>query len=444
MRGLSRATARNPLPEGAIVVGIGLVLGGVAQYGFLSLATRTLGAAGAAPLATFWALLFIGGPGFFLPLEQEVGRALAARRARGLGGRPVVLRAAGAGALVAALLVLGTGVAAAPIRQHLFHGQATLVWALMAGLVAYCLEHLSRGTLAGNGRFSRYGLLLSSEGVLRVVFCAGLALAGARTAGAYGAAMVGGSFAAVAIAVARGRGLLRPGPHARWAELSSAIGYLLVASVLSQFLLSVGTVAVQLLATPAEHSAASRFLSSRIVAYSPIFLFQAVQFTLLPKLSAFAGTGRWADFRATMRRILLLVGVIGAVSIAGITALGAWVTRLLFGRGLELGSRDFLLLSASCAVFLVAQALSQALVSLSGYSKVALSWLSGAVVFVLVTAAGTQLFLRVETGLLAASIVCSGLMAVLVARLLHRRAVAERGGVDGLQAEGAREVQLVR
>ena len=417
----ARPAGRNPLPHGALSVGVGLVLGGVAQYGFLSVATHALGPDRAAALATFWALVFIAGPGFFLPLEQEVSRALASRHARGLGGRPVVMRAAAAGAGIGALLLLGAGLAAAPLQQHLFHGDITLVWALMAGLGAYFLAHLTRGTLAGNARFGRYGVLLGGEGILRVVFCTGLALLGARTAGPFGAALVVGTFAAVAVALAGQRGLLRPGPHAGWSEISNAIGFLLVASVFTQFLLSVGTVAVQLLASPSQQAAAGRFLSSRIVAYAPIFLFQAIQATLLPKLSALAGTGRYAEFGRSLRQIFLLVAVIGVVAVVGITALGPFGTSILFGGGFELGYLDFFLLSSSCAVFMAAQVLSQALISLSGYARVATGWLCGAVVFVVATLLGTQLFLRVEVALLAAAIVCCAVMATLIVPLLRAR-----------------------
>ena len=38
--------------------------------------------------------MFLAGPGLFLPLEQEISRALAERRARNQGGVPVVRRAA--------------------------------------------------------------------------------------------------------------------------------------------------------------------------------------------------------------------------------------------------------------------------------------------------------------------------------------------------------------
>ena len=80
-----RVSLKNPLPEGTIPVGVGIGISGVAMYGFLSVANHGLNKIDYTHFVTFWALLFIGGPGFFLPLEQEVGRALAARRANHVG-----------------------------------------------------------------------------------------------------------------------------------------------------------------------------------------------------------------------------------------------------------------------------------------------------------------------------------------------------------------------
>ena len=422
MNAAIQRVGRNPLPEGAIAIGVGLVLAGLTQYGFLAVAAHALGPVRYAPLAKFWAALFVCGPGFFLPLEQELGRAIAARRTRGEGGRPLVARAALAGLGLAVCLVLGVTLASGPIGARLFGGETLLVWALIAGLVAFCVQFLARGTLAGNGRFRPYGLLLGSEGLLRVAFCVALGVVGITTAGAYGFALVVGSFVAVAIAVAGRRGLLRPGRPAAWSELSSALGYLLIASVLTQFLLSVGTLAVGLLATPAQQAAAGRFLTSRIVAYVPIFLFQAVQFALLPKLSALAARGHHGEFRIVLGRLLLFVAGLGAISIVGLTALGPFITHLLFGGGFELGHLDFALLAASCTLFMVTQVLSQALISLKAYVRVAAGWIAGATVFVLGTALGSQLFLRVEVGLLAGSVATVVLMAALLVPLLRSRA----------------------
>ena len=53
MSSLAQRVGRNPLPEGTLAVGAGLVLAGVAQYGFLAVSARALGSAHYAPLATF-------------------------------------------------------------------------------------------------------------------------------------------------------------------------------------------------------------------------------------------------------------------------------------------------------------------------------------------------------------------------------------------------------
>jgi O-antigen/teichoic acid export membrane protein len=403
-------------------VALGLIIAGLAQYGFLAIAARALGASRYAPLANFWALLFICGPGLFLPLEQEVGRALSARRVLGQGGRPLVARAALAGGALAMLVSAVTVGASGAISSRLFHGDTLLVWAFVAGLVAYCLEHLTRGTLAGNGRFRPYGALLGVEGVLRVVLCTALALLGAAVAGLFGFSLVVASYVAVFAAVAGRSGLLRPGPPASWRELSRALRYLLVSSVATQFLLSIGTIAVQLLATPSQEAAAGKFLNARVLAYVPIFLLQALQASLLPKLSALATAGRHAEFRRLLAVLLLLVGGVGLAAVVGFAALGPLAGHLLFGGGFELGHLDYALLAASCAGFMLAQVLNQTIVSLSGYPRATAGWVTGTVVFVVATLAGSQLFLRVEVALLLASAATVTVMVVLLLPLLRTRA----------------------
>src|ERR1700726_3248061 len=234
--------------------------------------------------------------------------------------------------------------------------------------------------------------------------------------------MIVASFAAIALATIGRRGLLRPGPPAPWGEITHALGFLLIASVFTQLLLSVGAVAVQLLATPAEQTAAGRFQLSRIVAYVPIFLFQAVQSALLPKLSTLATGGRHREFQALLTRLLLLMAGLGGVAIAGFTFLGPTVTRILFGHGFELSNLDLALLSASCIGFIFTQIFGYVLISLSGYRRVALG---GACVFFVVTAIGSSLFLRVELGLLCGALASSAVMAVLLLPLLRERGAIE-------------------
>ena len=172
-----RLAQRNPLPGGAVTVGVGLLLAGVCTYAFLAIAGHALTALHYSAFASFWALLFVVAPGIFLPLEQELARAISARRARGDGGGPVVRRVALIGGGFLVVLVVAALIGFGPIDSHLLGGDGVLMVALLLGLSAYCAEHIGRGTLSGNGRFGSYGILLGAEGVYRVLFCAALALA---------------------------------------------------------------------------------------------------------------------------------------------------------------------------------------------------------------------------------------------------------------------------
>src|SRR5437762_8017137 len=76
---------RQAIPEGTLPVGIGLLVAGTTSYAFLVLSARGLGPARYATLSALWALVFVAGPGFFIPFEQDVSRAVAARHARHVG-----------------------------------------------------------------------------------------------------------------------------------------------------------------------------------------------------------------------------------------------------------------------------------------------------------------------------------------------------------------------
>ncbi|HLF39831.1 MAG TPA: hypothetical protein VI854_00010, partial [Acidimicrobiia bacterium] len=396
---------KNPLPEGTLSVGAGLIVSGVAAYGFLVITARALGPERYAPLGVLWALMFVAGPGFFLPLEQEVGRALASRRARGLGGGPVIRRATLAGGAVATVLILGTAGAGPAILDHLFDNEILLLAGFMFGLAGYFAEHLVRGTLSGNGRFATYGLVIASEAVLRLVGCLVLAVVGVKTAGPYGVILGVAPFAATALALRRERNLVTPGPDAPWAELSTALGYLLAGSVLAQLLVNSGVLAVQILAEGDQEALAGRFLNGLIIARVPLFMFQAVQAALLPKLASLAGAGLHDDFRAGLKRLLIVVVGIGAVATATASVIGPDVVRILFGKGFELSRVDLAYLAGASAAYMLALALAQALIALSAYPRVVAGWAAGIVTFVVVTATQSGLLPRVERGFLAGSLV---------------------------------------
>jgi O-antigen/teichoic acid export membrane protein len=220
--------------------------------------------------------------------------------------------------------------------------------------------------------------------------------------------------------VSREHNLVEPGPPAPWAALTSNLGYLLAGSVFAAFLINAGPITVQLLATPDEETLAGAFTTSTVIARVPLFLFQAVQASLLPKLAALAGAGKFADFRSGFRRLLTVVIALGAVAVVGAFLIGPLVIRILFGEEYDLGRRNITMLAASSALYMVAISMSQALIALHGHARVAIGWISGTIVFIGVVAAGTELLLRVESGLVAGSAISVAVFALLLHPLIKR------------------------
>ena len=102
----SEKPSRIPLPEGTVPVGIGLFISGFTAYAFFKVGQLALGKEDFKPIVALWFTTFALVPGFFMPVEQELGRALAPRRALGNGGGPVVRRMIPLTAALAAALTV--------------------------------------------------------------------------------------------------------------------------------------------------------------------------------------------------------------------------------------------------------------------------------------------------------------------------------------------------
>lgn len=414
MPSLERLRAANPLPEGTLSVGAGLVVNGIGAYAFLALSARQLGPEEFSPLSVLWALAFLAAPGLFLPLEQEVSRAVASRRARGEGALPVVRHAALIGGGLLAVVVLASVVTSGWLLERLFDDQVLLLAGFVLALVGYCGAHLVRGLLSGNGCFADYAVYFGTEGLLRAGIGVGFLVVGVSAAGWYGLTVGIVPFVALAAALARPRQLLRPGPPSRAGELTTALGALLAASTFTALLLNAGPIAVELLATESESDEAGRFLAGLVIARVPLFLFQAVQASLLPRLALYAGGRHWVELAAALRRLVVAVVALGASATVVAWAIGPEVVRLFFGDEFALGHRDLALLALSSGTFMVAVALGQALIALGSAGRMALGWAAGVVAFAVVTALGDDLYLRVQLGLVAGTAVVAATLAGLV------------------------------
>jgi O-antigen/teichoic acid export membrane protein len=304
--------------------------------------------------------------------------------------------------------------ASAPITDRLFDGHTALLVCFAIALATYAVQHLTRGTLSGNGRFGPYGLLLGIEGLIRLGPAVILWVAGVEEPFYYGLALAIPPVLSSLIALRGQHGLLAPGPDAPYSELSSALGYLLLGSLLAQTLGYAAFLGATVLATSGERDAVADFIVGFFLARIPILLFQAVQAALLPKLAGLAGAGRHDEFIVGLRRLVAVVVGIGIIGVVAGFTLGPWAGGVLFGDKFTLGHQDLALLAAGSGAFILALTLAQALIALMGHARAALAWVIGIAGFVVVTAVGDDLFLRVELGFLAGSVMAACTMGAFL------------------------------
>ena len=102
----------------------------------------------------------------------------------------------------------------------------------------------------------------------------------------------------------------------------------------------------------------TQFAYGVLLARIPLFLFQAVQAALLPRLARLAARGEFVEFRAGLRRLLTLVAAIGVIGTVGALVLGAPIVDLVYGA--DLSGRTMAMLALSSAIYMGAIATSQA------------------------------------------------------------------------------------
>lgn len=433
----------NPLPEGTLPIAAGLIFSGVCAYGFLLLAARALPNSSNLDVLQLWFLTFAFAPGFFLPLEQETARAVSHRRALGQGGFAVIKRSATMGAGICAVLVSLLVIFSKRIADAAFHGNRALSWALVLAVITYAAMHLGRGVLSGSGHFVSYGIALGGDGAVRILICAVLLVVGVTTSGPFGIAV--GLPPAVALLLAfRGRkDVLEEGPPAAWAEVTSNLGWLLLGSVGSAFIVNAGPIVANLLATADDKTVSAAYSvgvdeaiwKSKVAAFNlgvliariPLFLFQAVVAALLPKLARVAAQGDFVEFRSGFRRLIRIVMVVVVVGAVGGYFVGPALLRIFFKA--RLGGDDLALLAIGAGVYMLALAMAQALIALRGHALVALGWLTGVLALIATLPISDDLMRRVEIALIASPVASLAVFAVALWSKLRSGATIDADSV---------------
>lgn len=420
------------LPDGTIPVGIGLALLGVGSYAHLAFAGHALDPAAMAGLSVLWVIVYVAGIGLFFPVEQELTRLVAARAASGAGITGVVRQVAVlAGAVLAATLV-PLAAAARPLARALFGGDTVMVVALGGGLAALAIASVSRGVLAGLGRFGAYGVQLAVDGGLRVVLSAVLAASGVRSAMPFGMVLVAAPLLSVAVTCGPLVAGLRPGPTVGWGRLCRTLGQLTVTMLLAQLVVNIAVITQKVL-QPGSPAVVGALLSAMVLTRVPLFVFASLQASLLPGLARAVAASAPGRFRRLMIRG---GGIVTALGLAGgipAVALGPWLIQVLFGARPVLGPGDFAVLACGTLWYMLALVLGQGVMVLSGHRDQMLAWFAGAAVLAAITALPWDVTLRVEAAYTLSSLTV--VAALLVA--LSLRLAARRGGTPGERPTGA-------
>ena len=406
----TRSSPRTPVPEGTISVAIGLFINGISTYVFFKIGQQALGQDGFKPIVTMWFIAFALVPGFFLPIEQETSRALAHRRALGQGGLPVIKRIIPLAAVILGGLVIALAVAARGATDNLFESNSTVTLALLFMLLTYAPMHIARGLSSGQGNFANYAIIIGLDGTIRVGVCTALWLSGIDNTGVYAIAVGLSPIIGVVYIAARGGLHLTDGPPASWTEITPNLGWLLLGSLFGAALVNAGPITVDLLGSDAPAAVVTRFGNAVIFARIPLFLFQAVQAALLPKLARLAAQRDMVEFRSGLRRLVLLVIGVGVVGTIGAFLIGPRILDLVYEGGID--RRTMSLLAAASAIYMLALALAQAVIALQGHAAVAYGWITGFATFVLVAwLSSDDLYLRVELALVVSSLVSLAIFA---------------------------------
>lgn len=414
----SSADRRVALPEGTLPVGAALLVAGLATFAFLRIGEWALGGKDEfKPIVAMWFATFAVAPGLYLPLEQELGRALSQRRALGQGGLPVVRRVITVGALISVVTLVVVLAISPLVTTHYFNGDWWMFAALTTSFVAYAPAHIARGICAGTGRFPAYGQVIGSDGIVRIIVCVVMALIGIKAAGAYGFAVALAPLLPVAFVWKRGNLRTQPGPDATFAEVSHNLGWLLGGTLCAAALLNAGPVTANLLQDGEPDDLVTQFGYGVLLARVPLFLFQAVQAALLPRLSRLAAKGEWGEFRRGLRMLLMIITGIGVVGTAGAFWIGPWIIKLVYDAN-DIGGRTLAMLALSSAIYMACLATGQAVIALHGHAQVAIGWAVGVLAFVVTTWwSSDQLFRRIEIGL----VVSSALSLVVFSLALRQR-----------------------
>jgi O-antigen/teichoic acid export membrane protein len=416
-----------------------LFVAGFTSYAFFKVGQLALGKEDFKPIVALWFTTFALVPGFFMPVEQELGRALAHRRALGQGGRPVVRRMLPLTIGLATILIVGIAASSSWLTSDMFDGHWLVTLALVLSISFYAPMHLARGIASGSGRFIAYGTVMAVDGLVRITACVLLWQLGVTSVGAYALAVAMSPLVAAGVVFVRGETKTDDGPPATYSEITPNLGWLLLGTIMAAALVNAGPLGVDFLANASDAEKVTAFGNGVLLSRVPLFLFQAVQAALLPRLARLAAKGDLEEFRHGFSLLLKVVTAVAVLGTVGSFVLGPPILTMVYDGGLD--RRTLTLLALASGMYMLALAVSQGVIALQGHKFVAVGWLSAMIGFLAVTTfVSDDLFLRVELGLVAGSTVALAVFSYAFRARMNAGAIPDAesmiDGVPDLPLEG--------
>jgi O-antigen/teichoic acid export membrane protein len=380
--GAARTRRRDTL-----ALAIGSAVTGVLSYVFFAVATRSLGAADAAPVSVLWTYWTFAAAALTFPIQHWITRTVAARGEAGLvrAGLPHLV------AVVLAVAVFA-GVFAWLAREPLFHrpdAQFPLLVSVVT--VGAAVVGVVRGMLAARQRFVSLAIAVAGENAVRCAAAALLVATGTDSAVDYGVALAAGSFVVLAWTSA----LRLPKPPAENRGVSP-LRFLSASSggqLLSQGVLTGGPVVLALAGGSATQVTA--LFAVLALFRAPYTLSLGVLPQLTWMLTALAVRQDLAALSRFRRTVCLATGS-GAV-MAGLfgAAFGPALVRLVFGSDIEVSSQVAALIAVGTAVAIGGLVLTIGVIAQDRPIAVLSAWMvaviAGGTTFVLVVATGSSL-----------------------------------------------------
>lgn len=412
------SASQGPVARGSMArVGTATALTALCGYAVIYLAARDLAPGGFSIFGVFWGafgLVTGAANGLLQETTREVRSTpyvsdLAALPAPG-EPRTHPMRVAMLVGMAAAVLIAGSS----PLWSGRVFVEARLLSVLLlsVGLAGFCVHATLLGMLAGTNQWTRYGALMVTDAIIRVMVATATVALGWRLVGFLWATVAG----AVAWLI-----LLMASPATRaTARLLTPGGTATFLRGAAHSITAAGASAILVMGFPVL----LKLTSAELGAQGGVIIL-AVTLTrapLLVPLTAMQGNliAHFVDERSNRIRALIapaaIVGAIGAVGVLAAAVVGPWVLRVAFGPQYHASSGLLAWLTAAAVAIAMLTLTGAAAVAAALHRAYSLGWVSATVASGLLLLLPLSLQTRTVVGLLCGPVVGIGVHLVALSR----------------------------